>query len=246
MPANVERDLKLLKGYALLSSLLIAGLALSAFTRAPQKARFEEIDVGRINVVEKDGTLRLVISNREQSPGPMYKGKPFGYPGGGRPGLIFFNEEGTEDGGLTWEGKTENGKYQAGALLAFDQYDTDQIVVLQYQDNNGQRYQGLTFGDRAEYPITRWVQERDSVERLPDGPEKEAARKWLRGPRNGQPLFASRAYIGRSRNKDAKVELSDAQGRPRLRLVVDSLGAARMEFLDEAGRVSYQVPDRRR
>ena len=159
MPANLERDLKLLKGWAVLSSLLIAGLALSAFTRGPQKARFDEIDVGRINVVEKDGTLRLVISNREQSPGPMYKGKPFGYPGGGRPGLIFFNEEGTEDGGLTWEGKTENGKYQAGALLAFDQYDTDQIVVLQYQDNNGQRYQGLTFGDRAEYPIARWVQE---------------------------------------------------------------------------------------
>ncbi len=77
MSANVERDLKLLKGYALLSSLLITGLTLSAFTRAPQKARFDEIDVGRINVVEQDGTLRLVISNRDQSPGPMYRGKPF-------------------------------------------------------------------------------------------------------------------------------------------------------------------------
>ena len=80
------------------------------------------------------------------------------------------------------------------------------------------------------------------MERLPDGPEKEAARKWLQGPRNGQPLFASRAYIGRSRNKDAKVELSDAQGRPRLRLVVDSLGAARMEFLDAEGRVTQSLP----
>ena len=78
----------------------------------PQKARFDEIDVGRINVLEKDGTVRLVISNRQQSPGPMYKGKAFGYPGGGRPGLIFFNDEGSEDGGITWEGKTENGKYQ--------------------------------------------------------------------------------------------------------------------------------------
>ncbi len=245
MSANIERDLKLLKGYALFSSLLIAGLMLSAFSRAPQRARFDEIDVGRINVVEKDGTLRLVISNRAQSPGPMYRGKPFARPGGDRPGLIFFNEEGTEDGGLTWGGRTENGKYSAGALLAFDQYETDQVVVLQYQDNNGQRYAGLTFGDRAEYPITKWVQERDSVEKLPEGPQKEAARKWLQGPRNGQPLFASRAYIGRNHNKEAKVELSDAQGKPRLRLVVDSLGTARLEFLDAEGRVTYSLPEPR-
>ncbi len=79
MTANVERDVRLLKGYALVSSLLLAGLALSAFTSAQEKARFDEIDVGRINVLDKDGTLRLVISNREQSPGPVDHGKPFGY-----------------------------------------------------------------------------------------------------------------------------------------------------------------------
>jgi hypothetical protein len=37
------------------------------------------------------------------------------------------------------------------------------------------------------------------------------------------------------------INLSDRQGRPRLRLVVDSLGAARIDFLDAGGRVTRSV-----
>ena len=50
----------------------------------------------------------------------------------------------------------------------------------------------------------------------------------------GKPL----GYPGGSRPEMAPGPTerpADAQGRPRLRLVVDSLGAARMELLDQAG-----------
>jgi hypothetical protein len=63
-------------------------------SRGPRSKRFTEIDVERSIVVEPDGSYRMVISNRPRSIGPIYKGKPFGYPGGGRPGIIFFNDEG--------------------------------------------------------------------------------------------------------------------------------------------------------
>ena len=56
--------------------------------------------------MEPDGKYRMVISNRPRSIGPIYKNKPFGYEGGGRPGMIFFNDEGTENGGLTFTGST--------------------------------------------------------------------------------------------------------------------------------------------
>jgi hypothetical protein len=36
---------------------------------------FDEINVGRINVVEPDGTLRLMIANRPQFPGSYVHGK---------------------------------------------------------------------------------------------------------------------------------------------------------------------------
>jgi hypothetical protein len=48
-------------------------------------------------------------------------------------------------------------------------------------------------------------------------------------------------FIGKDASKSAVLNLSDPNGTPRLRLVVDSLGAARIEFLDAAGKVTSTV-----
>src|SRR5678815_2314254 len=165
-----DRDLRFLKRYAYGSTTLIVLMAATAFVRQPQKQKFTELDVERLNIVEPDGKLRMVIANRPRSIGPIYKGKPFGYAGGNRPGIIFFNDEGTENGGLTLRGaRTADGKYQASTHMSFDQFDQDQIVVLNYSDNNGVRQAGLTFSDRTSRPIIEFAQELDSVQKLPDG-----------------------------------------------------------------------------
>src|SRR3954467_12283641 len=119
-----DKDIRFLKRYAIGSTTLIVLMAITAFVRQPQKQKFGEIDVERINIVEPDGKLRMVISNRPRSIGPIYKGKPFGYEGGGRPGMIFFNDEGTENGGLTFTGqKNPDGTYRASTGLSFDQFN---------------------------------------------------------------------------------------------------------------------------
>lgn len=240
---RIRRELRILKAYALVTTVLIATLAFAAFRQQPQQ-RFGEITVERINVVEPDGKLRLVISNRERSIGPIYKGQPFGYPGGTRPGLIFFNDEGTENGGLTFQGhRRPDGTFQASTGLSFDQFDQDQVVVLNYIDNNGRRRMGLTIGDRIDMSIFDLVAERDSIMKLPEGPEREAAlRRWAQ-PRDGVPLYAERVYVGRDVQRNALVQLSDPDGRPRLRLRVDSLGVPTLEFLDASGRVITRLPE---
>src|SRR5689334_17283514 len=99
MSHRLERDVRLLKTYAVFSTCLTGALVLAAFMpRSRARERFDEIDVGRINVIEPDGKYRMVISNRARSVGPLYKGKPFLYTGTERPrpGIIFFNDEGTE------------------------------------------------------------------------------------------------------------------------------------------------------
>lgn len=244
MDDRIRRELRALKAYAVIMTLLFATLTVAAFRQAGQNQRFGEIDVERINVVEPDGKLRLVISNRARSIGPIYKGQPFGYPGGTRPGMIFFNDEGTENGGLTFTGsRRPDGTYQASTGMSFDQFDQDQIVVLNYSDNNGRRRMGLTIGDRADVNIFDLVQERDSIMRLPEGPAREEAlRRWAE-PRDGVPLYAPRVYVGRDVAKSAVVDLSDPQGRPRVRLRVDSLGSPSLEFLDESGRVTTRLPE---
>ncbi len=242
MPERPLTELRILRVYGLITTLLLAVFSLSAFQQT-QKAKFTEIDVERINIVEPDGHYRMVLSNRPRSIGPIAYGKPFGYPGGSRPGIIFFNDEGTENGGLTFDGKTEKGKFTSGVHMSFDQYNQDQVVVLQYNDDNGTRRTGLTFADRADVPIMDLLAQRDSIDKLPDGAAKTEARAKLMGPRNGVPLYAERVYVGRNRAKAAVINLSDPNGKPRIRLQVDSLGSASLEFLDAAGAITSRLPN---
>jgi hypothetical protein len=48
--------------------------------------------------------------------------------------------------------------------------------------------------------------------------------------------------VGRDQLKAAMLDLKDQYGRSRLRLVVDSLGESRIEFLDDSGRVTTRLP----
>lgn len=245
MDPHIRRELRLLKGYALVVTALLGTISLAAFRQSSQKQRFAEIDVERINVVEKDGKLRMVLSNRDRSIGPIYKGKPFGYAGGNRPGIIFFNDEGTENGGLTFSGKREpDGTYRSSSGFSFDQFNQDQVVYIQYNDNNGRRNMGLTVADRTDADIYDLVMERDSImKNVPAGAGRDAAlQNWAR-PRNGVPIVAQRVYVGRDVSKAAVVNLSDRDGKPRLRLMVDSLGTASLEFLDATGKVTSRLPN---
>ena len=250
MSAQLERDVRYLKRYAIVSTLAFGILALAAFRQQapqnPEKVKFTEIDVERINVVEPNGMYRMVLSNRPRSIGPIYKGKPFGYPGGGRPGIIIFNDEGTENGGFTFTGsKDANGRVRASTHMSFDQFNQDQILVLSYSEDPRGRATGISVLDRTDVDILDLVNERDSIQQAHAADTAALRREltaWATRPRNGQPMAAQRMFVGRDRSKSALMSLSDPQGKVRLRLAVDSLGAARIEFLDTDGKVTRAIP----
>lgn len=225
------------QAYTVAVTLALAVVVTSGFAR--KNPRFEEIDVERINIVEADGQVRLVISNRARSPGPIDHGEPFGSPGGNRPGMIFYNDEGTENGGLTFSGRMADGVPEAVGSLTFDQYGRDQTVALQYVDAGGTRRSGLAISDYVPGPpMHELLADRDSLDRMPEGPERtDALREW-----QAQVRGRLRLYAGRSRDDGAAlVSLHDAAGRTRLRLSVDSLGSARIQFLDDGGRVVREL-----
>lgn len=238
---QLKREVRLLRAFVLSATMGIVIVGLTAFRQTSAPTRFDEIDVQRINIREPDGKLRMVLSDKARSTGPIAYGKPFGYPGGTRPGIIFFNDEETEDGGLVFQGKTENGKYAAGAQLSFDQYNHDQVMTLAYADRNGDRRVGLEMSDRIGPMVNERVSQLDSINRLQDGPAKDSARRALFAPINGVPQFAPRVFVGRRDNGNAALVLMDGKGRPRLRLIVDSLGSARIEFLNDSSRVVRSV-----
>ncbi|HEY2164823.1 MAG TPA: hypothetical protein VGH04_12565 [Gemmatimonadaceae bacterium] len=255
MAHDLERDVRFLKRYAVAMTAFAVVATTGAFARGTHE-KFTEIDVERINVVEPNGHYRMVIANRPRSIGPIYKGEPFGYRGGTRPGIIFFNDEGTENGGLTFAGSTcadstsittgrrcTKGTYSASTHMSFDQFNQDQVLNLDYGDDNGRRVIGVSVNDRPNLDIHDLVIERDSIMKIADPAAQRAALAKWQGPRNGVPLVAQRLFVGRDNDRSAIVNLRDPNGRPRLRLLVDSLGSPRIEFLNEAGQVTYTLTD---
>jgi len=206
-------------------------------------ARFDVVDAERVNIREPNGNLRLALSNGPRSQSPLYKGHPFLYTGRHRPGIIFFNDEGTENGGLLIIGQRDSlGHVNAVGHLSLDQYNQDQVFVIQYAERNGKRRVGLQINDRPDASIYDWSIQRDSLNKLPDSPAKADALRRLMAGAPDDPRVAERIYIGRDTTKTAVINLSDKWGKPRLRLSVDSLGTARLDFLDREGHVSYSLP----
>jgi hypothetical protein len=221
-----------------IASTLFGLLGIAGFTHANRKERFTEIDVERINVVAPNGEPRLVISNAERAPDVVINGKTYHRSGSNEAGMIFYNEEGSENGGMGFSGHTESGHVSADAGFMFDQYGQDQTVGITYEEQDGHRSAGLRVWDRPDQPINVLADMVEPIKQMPDGPEKARRMAAVRDSAVKLGLGgAQRVFVGKQRNKTATVTLADAQSRPRLRLVVDSAGAARIEFLDDAGKV---------
>ena len=133
-------------------------------------------------------------------------------------------------------GKKENGEYSASSRLVFDRFKQDETIALQYYEDQLGGYANLSVWDKPDIPLSRQIEQIESIRRMAEGPEKDAA--W-----NKMERGANRVLVGKDRSKSAAVKLADRRGNTRLRLTVDTLGAARIDFLDEQGTVTFSLPD---
>jgi hypothetical protein len=242
MKMTIRKELRLLKAYVGISSVLF-GVLIFLAAEPNHKVKFEEIDAERINIVE-NGRLRLAISNNERSPGPIIGGHYMKTREGKRgAGFIFFNDEGDECGGMTWEGKKENGKIVADSSFMFDQYDQDQTVGISYRQSGDDRSSGLRVWERSLTPMAPFARKVEDVELMPEGPAKTDAMKKLReeaiaAGAGGVP----RVFVGRGPKNEATVTLSDTKGKPRIVMSVDGSDVASLQFLDDNGKTVYTLP----
>lgn len=190
-------------------------------------ADLDVLDVQRINIREPDGTIRLSLSNRTKFPGAIVRNEEHAHPRDVA-GMLFFNDEGTESGGLIYSGAEGSlGKPSSGLSLTFDRYQQDQQVQLLGVDEEGRHYGGLSFNDVA-----------DGLKR----PIFSAVDESLH--RQGQAAITRRVFLGKSEKQDSVLELLDAKGNVRLELVVRPNGEALMRFLDEQGKPTRELTGR--
>lgn len=218
---------KALIAYSGVLTAVVVGVLISGAAR-DGGATFSEIDVQRINVREPDGTLRLVISNQARFPGIPVRGREYAHPDRSTAGLLFMNEEGTETGGLIWSGREINGVRHSTGSLTFDRYEQDQVVQLFEDEAGGSRSSGVRVFDRPDGSMGL-----DQLERIGALPPGQQAAAYAEAGFGGKP----RGFFGRQSDGASAVVLRDAEGRPRLRMTVAADGAAKIDFLDEAGQV---------
>jgi len=227
-----------LRIYIVISSLALVFLTTAALRQAGKPQNLGEITVERINVVDANGTLRLVIANKDRMHPGVMDGKVMDRP---RPvaGLLFFNDEGDEVGGLTITGQVRDGARRASAGLMFDQLKQDQTIGLMYSEGNGQRTAGLQVWDRSDRPLSELIEQLNAANRIANPAEREAAIKKIR---DTTPAGPRRVFVGKTAERSANISLADANGKPRLTLTVDATGSPRIEFLDENGKIVDRMP----
>ncbi|RTQ84463.1 MULTISPECIES: hypothetical protein [Stenotrophomonas] len=197
--------------------LALAGLLMGA--TAQRNASFDVIDVQRINIKEPDGTLRLVVSNRTLFPGAFMKGREIVEHARPMAGMLFLNDEGTENGGLIFNGRRDdNGKPDSGLSLTFDRYQQDQQLQLLGLDGPRGAVAGLQLNDVADGQLRPMFSAED--ERL---------------HAQGVQAITRRVFLGRTQSRNAMLQLLDGAGQPRLQLQVTPKGEATLSFLDEHG-----------
>ena len=239
MRRSLRSELRFLRVYALTSSLVLVVLCTAAFRQATV-TKFDEITVGRINVVDADGALRLVLSNKDRMHPGMMDGKLIDRP---RPvaGLLFFNEEGDEVGGLTYTGREVNGRGRANGGIMFDQFKQDQTIGISYSESEGRRTAGLQVWDPPDTRLSELIEKLNAANRITDAAEKAKA---LAAIRASAPPAPRRLFAGKLPDKSATVVLSDGAGKPRLTMTVDAEGNPRIEFLDAEGKVVSRLPQK--
>ena len=229
-----------MRAYVVVSSLAIVVLSTAAFRQASKPQNLGEITVERINVVDANGTLRMVISNKDRMHPGVIDGMHAQPPtAASRPGLLQRRRRRGRrpDVQRAEEGRHAKRRTQASTSISSKQ---DQTIGIGYREFNGQRTAALQVWDPSRRAAERGRSRRINAANAITDPARRAAA--LRDAEATVPPRPRRIFVGKSPDHSASVALSDGQGRPRLKLTVDANGNPRIEFLDDKGQVTQRLP----
>lgn len=218
--------------YAGVLTLAFGALVLTSAARPP--AKFEEIDVQRINVREPDGTLRYVISSSAKVPSAIIQGRELPKHRDDYAATLFYNEEGTELGGLRYSGKAG----EQSTALTLDGYNRNETLLLGTTYSGGVTTNYLRMNDASAAAIPELLAEDERMKKTLSPADFAAWRK--KRMEEGIYTGVDRLEMVTSKGISA-LALKDEQGRGRLLLMVTGDGKASIQFLDEEGKVQKTI-----
>jgi hypothetical protein len=239
---SFRHEIRILRYYALGMTFFAGAVLLGAAHEAAKIASFDTITVHRINVVDREGKLAMVITDHDDMPPPIINGKVYERHGGANDnGIIFYNQRGDEQGGLVWDGQRHpNGTFDSGNSLSFDTVNTDQLIHVEDGNVNGKTYSEVVGWNQPDYNTPGFlnlITEADKIKTKAQAQAFLAAHPEFRKLRS-----KTRFILGYDQDNTSQVVLADGQGRPRIKMYVTADGTAALQFLDENGKVVAEYP----
>jgi hypothetical protein len=196
---RIERQLRALKIYCITLTCVVGVGVLAAAGRPESR----EINVERINIVDRSGEVRLVISNADRFPAPIVDGKEL--ERAVRPaGMVFYDAHGTEVGGLAQSGQN-GGRLSA---LVFDYGYTDAVGMLTHLDPaSGAATAGFVINSRPDPSLPARQAIKTANRRVALQNHEESAELVLSDPQGRPRLRLSVAPDGKPR-----IEMLDEHG----------------------------------
>jgi len=243
---KLEKEVKILRALTVICIGLTGFILINTMTQS-NRNKFESLNVQRLNIVEDDGTVKMVITNTERFPNGTEKvnGVILNEDRKKRSGMLFFNEDGIEAGGFIYDGSKNEKGHNAGMSLTFDQYNGDQVMQLLTTDRlRGDKRlvrSGLAFNDRAEFETQDKVKEiMDELKQIKDKVQKRAKIKQYQeqGLIGGSP----RVLLGKTGSKNNGLFLFAQDGTARASFYVDDNDQVKLEILNSEGDIVSSWP----
>lgn len=232
---TLENRLNFLTKYSIFTTVLMVMLFLFSFKAYKTIENFEELNVKRINIIEDDGTIRMVLSNKKLQHSGRMNGKDSEYRER-HAGLLFFNDEGDECGGLIYGVENDGKGKDSGMSFTMDRYLNDQVIQLINNDyvtkDSTRSYRGLIVNDyphgtNLETSHKRYLE----INKIENKEEKKKQMQKFIKEEGGKNLL----FVGKKRNNSQGLFINDKEGNPRLKIYVDKEGNPKIETIDQNG-----------
>lgn len=213
---TLRKEVRMLKTGLGLCAVLVAAVALMGATGTPKVDSFDVVKVQRLEVVDAQGNIRMMLTGPQRMPGA---GGPDDYSAGGRnfqsPAIIFYDEHQKEYGGIVPRATDQQGDLSA---IMFDYAKQEAIGMFTRQSADGSSgFAGLIINDPPPAGMSHEDAIRQSFNRI-----------MIANPQ-----------------RNAEILMSDTDGRGRIRMRVTEDGQAYLEILDKDGKVQFRAPETR-
>lgn len=197
-----------------------------------------ELTLERLAIGEPGKTWRLRLYNNTSAPPAIFKGETIDLHGpGGRLGAghMYVNDEGTECGGLMFQGPDEAGN--ASIFSTMDHHDQQEVVIIGSNASSTGGESRLNVVDMPEWSIVDWAHEMvaDRAKAMERVQQETKAGQWYRervAVRGGSA--GSRVKLDAPGTSSMKAALIVDEEGPRLELV-DGRGHVRVWSIDKDG-----------